>query len=134
MDKVVLNVPGMYGDHHVLAVRDMLGQLPGVENILATSAFKQVIVWFDPAKASPGDFESVLQTQGYRVGEGQPAEPEIETPTKRWQGGAQFVVASGLAESARFSAPPINWGAGGPQPCPGFEFRTFAGGRHPGDD
>jgi hypothetical protein len=133
MDKVVLNVPGMYGDHHVLAVRDMLGKLPGVENILATSAFKQVIVWYDAAKAKPADFESVLAAQGY----GQSEEPApvvvIETPAQRWQAGAQFVVASGIADSVRFEAPPMNWGAGGPRPCPGFEFRTFAGG-HPGDE
>jgi copper chaperone CopZ len=134
MEKVVLSVPGMYGDHHVLAVRDILGKLPGVENILATSAFKQVVVWFDAAKVKPADFEAALVAEGYGVGAGQAVGPEVETPAQRWQGGAQFVVASGLAESVRFEAPPVNWGAGGPKPCPGFEFRTFAGGGHPGDE
>jgi copper chaperone CopZ len=131
MEKVTLNVPGMYGDHHVLAVRDILGRLPGVEDIYASSAFKQVVVKFDPAKAKPADFESALSAQGYL--HDQPW-PDITDDVKAHQhGGSQFVVASGIAESVRFEAPPVNWGAGGPRPCPGFEFRTFAGG-HPADE
>ena len=131
MEKVTLNVPGMYGDHHVLAVRDILGKLPGVENIFATSAFKQVVVTFDPAKAKPADFESALSAEGYMD---ELQWPEITDDIKaKKHGGSQFVVASGIAESVRFEAPPVNWGAGGPRPCPGFEFRTFAGG-HPGDE
>jgi len=133
MEKVTLNVPGMYGDHHVLAVRDILGRLPGVEDIYASSAFKQVVVKFDPAKAKPADFEGALSAQGYGQNEEPAPAVVIETPAQRWQGGAQFVVASGIADSVRFEAPPVNWGAGGPRPCPGFEFRTFAGG-HPGDE
>lgn len=131
MDKVTLNVPGMYGDHHVLAVRDILGKLPGVENIFATSAFKQVVVTFDPAKAKPADFESALSAEGYMD---ELQWPEVTDAIKAQKhGGSQFVVASGIAESVRFEAPPVNWGSGGPRPCPGFEFRTFAGG-HPGDE
>ena len=132
MDKVTLSVPGMYGDHHVLAVRDLLGKLPGVENIYATSAFKQVVVTFDPAKSKPADFEKVLKAEGYMESE---ARPDITDSIKAQRhGGSQFVVASGMAEMVRFEAPPVNWGAGGPRPCPGFEFRTFAGGGHPGDE
>ncbi len=131
MEKVTLNVPGMYGDHHVLAVRDILGKLPGVENIFATSAFKQVVVTFDPAKAKPADFESALSAEGYMD---ELQWPEITDDIKaKKHGGSQFVAASGIAESVRFEAPPVNWGAGGPRPCPGFEFRTFTGG-HPGDE
>jgi copper chaperone CopZ len=132
MEKVTLNVPGMYGDHHVLAVRDLLGKLPGVENIFATSAFKQVVVTFDPTKSKPADFEKVLKAEGYMESE---ARPDItDTIKAQRHGGSQFVVASGIAETVRFEAPPVNWGAGGPRPCPGFEFRTFAGGGHPGDE
>ena len=131
MEKVTLSVPGMYGDHHVLAVRDILGSLPGVEDVYASSAFKQVVVKFDPAKANPAGFESALSAQGYM---NEVPWPEFTDEVKgHKQGGSQFVVASGIAESVRFEAPPVNWGAGGPRPCPGFEFRTFAGG-HPGDE
>jgi len=116
----------------VLAVRDLLGKLSGVENIYATSAFKQVVVTFDPAKAKSADFEKALKAEGYMESE---ARPEITDAIKAQRhGGSQFVVASGIAETVRFEAPPVNWGAGGPRPCPGFEFRTFAGGGHPGDE
>jgi copper chaperone CopZ len=134
MEKVTLNIPSLYGDHHVLAVRDILGKISGVEDVYASSAFKQVAVTFDPAKTKPADFESALAAEGYAVGDAGQPQATIETPALRWKGGAQFVIASGLAESVRFSAPPVNYGAGGPRPCPGFEFRTFAGGQHPGDD
>jgi copper chaperone CopZ len=132
MEKVTLNVPGMYGDHHVLAVRDILGKIPGVENVYASSAFKQVVVWFDPVKAKPADFERALAAEGY-MGDGLWPEVTDEIKGQR-HGGSQFVVAAGIAESVRFEAPPVNWGTGGPRPCPGFEFRTFAGGQHPGDE
>jgi len=132
MEKVTLNVPGMYGDHHVLAVRDILGKLPGVEDVYASSAFKQVVVKFDPAKVEPSAFESALSAEGYMDDQ---QWPEITDKIKgQKHGGSQFVVASGIAESVRFSAPPVNFGAGGPRPCPGFEFRTFPGGQHPGDE
>jgi copper chaperone CopZ len=133
MEKVTLNVPGLYGDHHVLAIRDILGKISGVEDVYASSAFKQVAVTFDPAKAQPADFEGALAAEGYAVGEEALPEAAVETPAQRWRGGAQFVVAAGMAETVRFEAPPVNFGVGGPRPCPGFEFRTFAGGQHPGD-
>ncbi len=131
MDKVTLTVPGMYGDHHVLAVRDLLGKISGVENVYATSAFKQVVVTFDPAKTQPSDLESALAAEGYTRGGNGNEQTQEPAPGR---GGAHFVVASGLAESVRFEAPPIDLGGVGPRPCPGFEFRTFAGGRHPGDE
>ncbi len=132
MEKVSLSVPGMYGDHHVLAIRDLLGQLPGVDNIYASSAFKAVVVTYDPAKASPADFEKALAAEGYTMGEA--VDPGGDGVALKPHGGAQFVVASGMAETVRFTAPPLNTGSGGPRPCPGFEFRTFAGGKHPGDE
>ena len=104
MEKVALNVPGMYGDHHVLAVRDLLGKLPGVENIYATSAFKQVVVTFDPAKAKSADFEKVLKAEGYMESEPWPAITDAVKGQRH--GGSQFVVASGIAETVRFAAPP----------------------------
>jgi hypothetical protein len=106
--------------------------MPGVENVYASSAFKQVAVTFDPDKARPADFESALAAEGYM---NDLPWPEVTDAVKgQRHGGSQFVVASGIAESVRFEAPPVNWGAGGPRPCPGFEFRTFAGGSHPGDE
>ncbi len=115
----------------MLAVRDILGKLNGVEDVYASSAFKLVVVTFDPAKAKQADFEQALAAEGYPTGDVETHDNASPAPRR---GGAQFVVASGLAQSVRFEAPPVAYGPGGPRPCPGFEFRTFAGGQHPGDE
>jgi copper chaperone CopZ len=130
MEKINLNIPIMYGDHHVLAVKNLLGALPGVENVYASSAFKHVVVTFDPAKTSQAGIVQVLTENGYA--------PGVEMPTPVWkpmqQEGPRFVIASGLAQMTSFTVPAMPTGAGDPRPCPGFEFREFApGGGHPGD-
>ena len=128
MEKISLSVPTMYGDHHVLAIRKLLGALPGVEAIYATSAFKQIGLTIDPAKTSQAEIEKVLTDNGYP--------PGVEMPTPVWkpvqQEGPRFVIASGLAMTG-FRVPEMSAG-GPPRPCPGFEFREFApDGGHPGD-
>ncbi len=131
MEKVSLNVPTMYGDHHVLAVRKLLEALPGVEKVYATSAFKSVSVTFDPAKTNQAEIERVLTENGYA--------PGVEMPSPVWeprqQEGPRFVRASGLAQMTSFTLPQMaTTASGAPRPCPGFEFREFGpGGRHPGD-
>lgn len=129
MEKLSLSIPAMYGDHHVLAVRQLLGALPGVEDIYASSAFKQVVVTFDPARVGAAAIEQALADHGYA--------PGVELPVPVWQPrhqeGPRFVVASGLAQMTSFQVPGLP-SSGGPRPCPGFEFREFApGGGHPGD-
>ena len=69
MEKAVFGVPRMYADHHVLAVREALGGVEGVGNVLASSAFKRVVVEYDPAVISPAAIEEGLQAAGYGPGE-----------------------------------------------------------------
>jgi len=72
MEKLILEVPSMYADHHVLAVRDALAGLKGVEEVYASSAWKQVIVSYDPKAIKPPAVEKTLSEAGYPVGEGEP--------------------------------------------------------------
>lgn len=65
MDKVAIDVPAMYGDHHVVEVRQILLQLPGVEDVYASSAFHVVEVSYDPAAVSPEDIKARLNGAGY---------------------------------------------------------------------
>jgi len=67
--KVVFEVPKMYADHHVVAVREALTDLEGVVNVLASSAFKRVVVEYDAAVTSPAAIEEGLQAAGYSPGE-----------------------------------------------------------------
>ncbi len=79
MDKVVLDVPTLWADHHVLAVREALLKTPGVEDVYASSAWKQVLVTFDEAKTDRAAIEKTLAEAGYPVGAGET--PILVRPT-----------------------------------------------------
>lgn len=72
MEKLVLDVPAMYADHHVLTVREALAQLEGVEQVYASSAWKQIMLSFDPAKANAERIQSTLTEAGFPPGKGEP--------------------------------------------------------------
>ena len=80
MDKVVLDVPTLWADHHVLKVRDALGALEGVDGVYASSAWKQVLVNYDAAKTDQAAIEKALADAGYPVGEGEV--PVLALPTE----------------------------------------------------
>ncbi len=80
MEKIVLDVPLLWADHHVLKVRDVLVNLPGVEDVYASSAWKKVLVTYDPAKTSRQAIEQTLAGAGYPPGEGET--PILVPPTK----------------------------------------------------
>lgn len=65
MEKFTLDLPTMYGDHHVTEVRRILFELPGVEDVYASSAFRAVEVSYDPAKLTPETIRTVLDEAGY---------------------------------------------------------------------
>ncbi len=65
METLTLKVPAMYGDHHVIEVRRILFELPGVEDVYASSSFKIVEVRYDPEKISPEQIEARLGEAGY---------------------------------------------------------------------
>ena len=65
MKTTTINVPNMYGDHHVLEVRRILLEAPGVEDVYASSAFRIVEVTFDEAKVSEVEISQTLGEAGY---------------------------------------------------------------------
>jgi len=79
MEKAVLDVPTLWADHHVLKVRDALFQSEGVEDVYASSAWKQVLVTYDEAKTDRAAIEKALAEAGYPVGEGEV--PVLVQPT-----------------------------------------------------
>ena len=72
MEKIILELPAMYADHHVLSVREALTASDGLEEVYASSAWKQVMLTFDPAKIKQSAIEEALANAGYPVGEGEP--------------------------------------------------------------
>lgn len=71
MEELIFEMPLMYGDHHVLKVREVLAVIDGVEEVYASSAWKQVMVRFDPGKVKAADLEKALGDAGYPPNEGE---------------------------------------------------------------
>jgi hypothetical protein len=65
METITIDLPKMYGDHHVTEVRSILLAMPGVEDVYASSAFRVVRARIDPAKASEADLRARLDAAGY---------------------------------------------------------------------
>jgi mercuric ion binding protein len=101
MEKVTFEVPTLWADHHVLKVRDVLNRLEGVEDVYASSAWKQVLVTYDDAETNQAAVEKALAEAGYPVGEGEM--PMLALPTAnrkdpRWQEAGMRVTKTNLAD------------------------------------
>ena len=68
MEKLVLTIPTLYGDHHTVAVRRILDRIAGVSDLLVSAAYRQVALKFDPAKTNAAAIEKALAAQGYDPG------------------------------------------------------------------
>lgn len=88
--KILINVPAMYGDHHVLEVRRLLLEMPGVAEVNASSCFQTVEVTYDPTKLSADEIEGKLDETGYfetlpiPVEKGVTAEDQLKPDRKRY--------------------------------------------------
>lgn len=65
MDTLALSIPAMYGDHHVIEVRRILMDLPGVKQVAASSAFHHATITYDPDQIDQTAIIQALDTAGY---------------------------------------------------------------------
>jgi copper chaperone CopZ len=65
MKTITLEVPAMYGDHHVTEVRRILLALPGVIDLYVSSAFHLVEVQLDENKINEDQIRTKLGESGY---------------------------------------------------------------------
>ena len=65
MASLSLELPSMYGDHHVIEVRRILLEFEGVKDVYASSGFQVVEVEYDGRKTSPEDLTAALEKAGY---------------------------------------------------------------------
>ncbi len=65
VNRLVLDLPAMYADHHVTEVRRILFEIPGVETVDASSAFQVVEIGYDPDKTAEDVFKEKLDEAGY---------------------------------------------------------------------
>ncbi len=86
MERITLTVPAMFADHHVIKVKQLLSPISGVENVVASSAFKQVLVEFDASKTSTEDLIKALTDAGYKPGPEEVVERTPDhTPDPAWE-------------------------------------------------
>ena len=93
MAQATFDVPTLWADHHVLKVREALFGTDGVEDVYASSAWKQVLVTYDDDKTDEGTLKKQLIDAGYPVGEGEM--PIVVQPTEirrdpQWAQGARM--------------------------------------------
>ncbi len=72
MERLFILIPNLYADHHVTRVRNVLFALNGVEDVYASSAFKEVSIQFNPEKISGEQLINALTEAGYA-----PGDPEV---------------------------------------------------------
>lgn len=99
--KYSIELPAMYADHHVMEVRRILSELPGVENIYASSCFGIVELWFDPQQLTPEQIQDRLQEAGYLGELNIPV--ETQTPASTQTGKPAFFRHTSVYEVVRSS-------------------------------
>ncbi len=71
MKQLILEMPTMYADHHVLKVREALEGLKGIEEAYASSAWKKLMISYKEKSIKPTEIEDALTKAGYPPGEGE---------------------------------------------------------------
>lgn len=86
MDKTTFSIPAMWADHHVLAVREALGKVDGVKEIVASAMYKDVLVKYDPATVAPDALERTLTEAGFEIAKvpDLPTHPERIDDSSDW--------------------------------------------------
>ena len=126
MEALVLDVPALYADHHVVEVRRILLEVPGVDDVDASSAFRTVMVTFDADRTSAEALRKVVAEAGYLGDLGVPLEagapavgPEAADQTYFRHSTAHEIAGTSVAFEQELSTPgrPL-W------PCPGIDRTT----------
>ena len=80
MEELSLIVPGMWADHHVLIVRDLLKQDAGVVSVTASARDTALVVMYDASQTTAEQVTARLGEAGYPAGE---REAEALPPTSK---------------------------------------------------
>lgn len=120
MASTTFELPTMYGDHHVVEVRRLLFEMPGVKEVYASSGFGVVEVEFDEAEMDAAAMEAKLAAAGYSK---ELASPVEVGATQKADGKQAFFRNTaaykqtgrsvGFAQNVPYSGQPL-W------PCPGI--------------
>ena len=81
MEELTLAVPGMWADHHVLAVRALLREDDAVASTTASARERTVSVEYDASRTDPQSIAALLADGGYVCGDPEKsADPPTDKP------------------------------------------------------
>ncbi len=123
MEKIILDLPRMYADHHVIEVRRILLELPGVENVYASSSFRSVEVDYDSEKVLADNITTKLDEAGYIGDLSVPTETSTSQTSVKGNGNQAFFRHTAVFEEARESvsfSQNVSYLGRPLWPCPGF--------------
>jgi copper chaperone CopZ len=123
VETLTLELPAMYGDHHVVEVRRLLLEMPGITDVYASSSFRAAEITFDPTQVDAVTIKARLEQAGY-LGEldlpmesGEPAAGRASTDgVSYFRHSAAFETVGNVvsfAQQVPYSGRPL-W------PCPGM--------------
>jgi copper chaperone CopZ len=125
MTTISIELPSLYGDHHVVEVRRLLLEMPGVKEVYASSCFHVVDVGFDSELVDEEKIRQKLEEAGYFNEFSMPKETDVSAYQKTGQ--PAFFRHSAVYENTRtvvsFSQKVLNESTGNGRPlwtCPGM--------------
>ncbi len=120
MEKLVLNIPTLYADHHTSAVKQLLEAIEGVEETFVSSAYKQVSIGYDSKKISPEELERALAAAGYSQEDEETAYASsiAEKITRH------TAAYSGTGDSLAFAEAVSPYEGRPLWPCPGLDYQS----------
>lgn len=122
MTKLELTIPALYGDHHTVAVREIVKKIEGVTDVFASAAAHYLSVTYDPKKVKPEAVIAALAEQGYESGVPEPVYiPSLGERERSWR---QSDLYAGTSGAMAFSEQTLVRDGRPLWPCPGFDVRS----------
>ncbi len=117
MERLVMNIPALYGDHHTSAIRKLLEPMEGVAEVFASPASRRLVIKYYPTVVTEEEIVSKLNGEGYVA---DAPEPAFAAPLGE-RVARHTAILAGTGESMAFAehAPELQGRA--LWPCPGFE-------------
>jgi copper chaperone CopZ len=116
-----ISLPTMFGDHHVVEVRQIVSALPGVKEVQASASRRKISVTFNRAQLTVEAIAAALSQHGFAPG---------ASPAAAVGAGDNLPIVAAADQvdirEAKYSPPPA-FGV-----CPGLETR-YVGAAHPAD-
>jgi copper chaperone CopZ len=120
METKVFEAPALYGDHHVSEVQRILKELPGVEDVYASSAFQAIEVTFDESKITADKIASRLEEAGYLGEIPMLAEAGVAVEKKEGDGAFRHTAVYETVKQTVSFAQRVQYQGRPLWPCPGL--------------